>query len=100
MPIRVAAVAVLLAACMSGPPALAETPAAPPPPAGATGTASPPTGAALVPEKERTNVNSAVGGTGELPNSGSVSGGEDPGGSPTNCMAGDSRPQCADKTKP
>ncbi|MEJ1157610.1 hypothetical protein [Prosthecomicrobium sp. N25] len=89
--------AVALAAFWAGS-AAAETGPKPPeaPVAGPTRSGGP----ALAPEADRTNANSAVGGTGELPNSGSTSGGEDPAGSPTNCLAGDTRPRCAGKTQP
>lgn len=71
-------------------PATTEAPVTP----GSTGAAK---SDAAVEAAEKNNVNSAVGGTGELPNSGSVSGGEDPGGQPTNCLTGDTRPACAAK---
>lgn len=68
----------------------AETPVSP----GSTGAAK---SDAAADAADKNNVNSAVGGTGELPNSGSVSGGEDPGGQPTNCLTGDTRPICTAK---
>lgn len=72
------------------PPASTQTPVSP----GATGAAK---ADAAAEAADKNNVNSAVGGTGELPNSGSTSGGEDPDGQPTNCLTGDTRPVCAAK---